>query len=629
MSQLNYINFILDTVRYRINSLSSEILLIDEQLKHVGKAPGTTEVDRRQTFLQRNIKATLHDLLLEYVKTMEKMSSKAAPLKMAISCHLYTMGRPEFEILLQELYGQQSALTTLVGSDYQKYTRDVDVPADVHLRMIALVFPYEFIVDLLKSPDFFQKLIITVLDYTPKTHVQAVSAIFNVIRKFRSLSSISNSCHFFTANNPMYFALAEHFVTIFTHKKMLKINWKPLRNLSVSEKSILLTQLGPESCDLKESILKRLLNYEIHDFSEEKIFSRPIKSPESPELEFESNEQFKILSLKHIILELRKIPLQPSPSSMLYIMSNALNWLSSALSYNSDLPGADEIFQFFVYCLSSAKIYCLPAIVSFIESFVDDALMETKFQYLITQLKCGLEFIEARLLPVQPFVLFPFKNIPTRLKGLLELSDNKPLILRRFSVYSFPTFLKEFKFLFPSMIRYTGNLSDIAIVWKYQLTPGSSNKLFNGFSNEFEFIPTLLGPFFQLTTDFIEKNQMIKIDDGDFNNNEEKIMIMSTMLLMSNAKIISISLSKFDLLFENVKNYWNLNSNDPFLIIKIKIAEIQQYLTYLELLPNNILVDGYFNYETFETLLKLFNKKKNEFEFTPKVFNYLKSIVKL
>ena len=61
----------------------------------------------------------------------------------------------QIQILLNELYGQQSALNTLVSIEFEKIVENPDSTFDTILQIIILHFPYDFIFDLLLDIDFF------------------------------------------------------------------------------------------------------------------------------------------------------------------------------------------------------------------------------------------------------------------------------------------------------------------------------------------------------------------------------------------------------------------------------------------------------------------------------------------
>ena len=105
--------------------------------------------------LYRNILVTLYDVYMCYLKFFTSVISGVTPLKQVFSIHLAILQKPKCQILLQELFGQQSALTTLIGHEYEVLTRDTEASVDLQLRVISMLFPYEFVVALISNRDFF------------------------------------------------------------------------------------------------------------------------------------------------------------------------------------------------------------------------------------------------------------------------------------------------------------------------------------------------------------------------------------------------------------------------------------------------------------------------------------------
>lgn len=723
---MSFSAFVLSTVKSLIIFIESEIKIIDEQLIVLRKAPGITKKDQIQLSLQRNIKSALHDLLVHYHRTMEQTVPAVAPLQQVISCHIFTLQQSNFQILLHELYGQQSALTTLVGEEYKKCTSDSDLPADIHLQMIFLVFPWEFIIDLLSNSKFLKTLLKTVLNYNPSKHVKAVSTIFSSIQKFQTLPLLATKIRFFTAQAPMYFALAELLVTIFTHNAMMKVNWNPLLNFSIAEKCALIAQHGIQICELNSGLMKALhegsLKREKDDQpSDEFSYLRPIESIQQLSSESEEDiDEIELPELRHVVLELRKIEYKFSPSSMLFCLSNALQWLTAALTVDGRQIGADESFQFFAFCLSNSKLSCLPAIVSFIDKFVDDALHETKYEYYIEHLRSGFQFIDNRLLPVQPFLIFPFAHPPPHLKGILtrvevkeenknattksidssttkdtkisdsidesksisnetnkissesnekstndketEIADDssnqkesaaanddskkeksatipsenlqtethqrqkkktgEPILMKGFEMFAFPTWTNEYNTLFPAMIRYTGKLGSV-LCYQYNV---SSITALNAFNETFEAIPTLHGTFFQLKEELIKSAFMIKIDNEDYEKEEDNIEVFSSLMLMASNIINNPKLSMLDQVFTTVKIEWRFHSNDSTVVIKTAVAEVQKALVLLNFLPESFPIDGVFNFETISAIRQFIKNRK--LIITPQLFKAIVSAAK-
>jgi hypothetical protein len=434
--------------------------------------------------------------------------------------------------------------------------------------------------------------------------LEAVSVIFNQIRDFRKLSSLSTAYRFFTAENPMYFALAEQFVSIFVHNKMLRRDWEPLRNFSAAEKCALIARQGAIDCGLSETFVGRLKELRVppEELNVERLFLRPINRNRGIHVpEDDMSGQVEIAELHHIVLELRKLPLQPSPSSVLCVLANSIQMLTSALRLCAGQSvGADEIFQFFVFCVSLAKLWCLPALVSFVDTFIDEALRETKFEYYIEQLRSSLEFIDNRFLPVQPFVIFPVPRPPARLAAMMKPTAAGVISIKGFEVYALPTWSPARDKLFPAMIRYTGTDQFAKC---YQFVVSDTTKLDPGLT--LEAIATLHGTFLQLTPERIEEYSMIRVDDGDYVSHIEEIAAISAMMKMAGAgPVLNSSVGKMAKLYEVVRSLWRLP--EPRLgvaaQIRIVIQSIQQALVDQRRLPRTFIVDGSLDIDTLAAI---------------------------
>jgi hypothetical protein len=313
-----------------------------------------------------------------------------------------------------------------------------------------------------------------------------------------------------------------------------------------------------------------------------------------------------IVELHHIVLELRRLPVQVAPSSVLCVLANAIQMLTSALKLCAGRSvGADEIFQFFIFCLSMAKLPCLPALVSFVDTFIDDALRETKFDYYIEQLRSSLEFIDNRFMPVQPFVILPIQEPPPRLQSAMRLISSEPVSMKGFDVYAMPTWSPARFGLFPAMIRYTGT-RNFAKCYKFevfdtsQLDPGV----------KLDAIATLEGTFLQLTQERIEEYAMIQIDDGDFMSHIDDITAISAMMKMVGAgPVLNPSVGKLEKLFGHLSRIWRLQSHPRGIVAQIRtvIEDVQRALIAQRLLPPTSPIDGVLDVSTLEAIEKVWS----------------------
>ena len=246
---------IVSTVRYRIISLEEEVDILDEEILLVSHVPGTTEIDQKKLMLLRNVKSVLHDTLLSYYTHFTSICpTTTASIQEATKFHIQVLKQKEIEILKCELFGQQSALNTFVGEDYNKYSRDFSVPDDMKLRLLAQVFPFEFEYDLLSDSSFFEFLLNIVDEYKAENHEELIKQLFERI----SIQKPKSITYFFTADTPLYFCLAEHFLSSFVHNQMLHYDWDPLENFSIYQKCRLIAAQGPLSCSIKPNLIELL-----------------------------------------------------------------------------------------------------------------------------------------------------------------------------------------------------------------------------------------------------------------------------------------------------------------------------------------------------------------------------------
>jgi hypothetical protein len=424
----------------------------------------------------------------------------------------------------------------------------------------------------------------------------------------------------------MYFSMAETFVTMFTRQKMLAVGWDDLRNFAVEEKCALIAQQGTTKCGLNPGLVERLraLRHSAPPPSAAE-YLRPIRAVEKPPrnvhiFDPDRPEQLELEELYHVILELRKIPLATSPSAMLGVLSNAIHWLTTALHMAAGQKiGADEIFQFFVFCVSVAKLWCLPGLISFVDSFIDEALRETKFEYYIQQMRSALEFIEGMVIPVPPFVLLPNYDLPLRLARRLELVSEETVLKKGFEVYAFPIWARECELFFPAMLRYTGTEA-IAVCRQYKIIEGAL--VVPGMKP----IVTLDGTFFQLTSEYLNEKQLIKVDGGDYAAAYEDLALVSAMIQMLGCNVANPSIGAIDKLIGHVARMWRMetvltadgvNRKKGEEAVQRHVGELQRALVVLEILPMTFPLDGKMNLETVEAMKAFFQQNgRTKLEFT-------------
>jgi hypothetical protein len=598
-------------LRDRIQLLESELFIFDEELSVIWMAPGHPEKLERQLICQRNVKATLHDVLFFYFRML---SDHKIEDRNIFSFHSSVLRDSRFLVLVHELFGQQSSLNNLVGPDYYRCSHDENIPDDVQLRMIQLVFPYEFEFQLLQNERLFKCLLNLVKDYRIELHEQCLRGLYQIICEIPPTSPI----FFFTADSPLFFTLTEHLLVAFVRPQMLHVNWNSLEHFAICEKCSLIA-----SQNVREFLGQ---NAPLLDLLEAKYQALLAQPPEETEMFLRKTEGSlgtkqltlslpdELLPLRHVILELKRMAFQVSPSAVLCVLANASSWLTDALSREGHAVGAEEIFQFLVFALSCAGINFLPSLVTFITRFVDSGLLQTtKFGYVLTQFQCCCTAIQRRLLPVKPFFIFPFSNIPGQLQDKMTIGES--LVMRGFAVWAFPTFVPQYDALFPAMLAYTGNENDVAICNEFRITSNFGALVAS--LPTFETVPTKRGTFLHLTPETIESYQMIAVDVGNFDDRIEDIRTFSAMM-----KMIQIGGHR---MLSNIVNHYQFLSTQLHFVgsdfsanMRVFVSRLQQALRLQTRYP--LAIDGIMRAETVTAIEESVNLSPGSL-FAPEILN--------
>ncbi|EAX88176.1 hypothetical protein TVAG_242600 [Trichomonas vaginalis G3] len=589
-------------LKNRIENVLKEITILDQQIPYFATAPGFhQDIHLLYTHL-RNVKATLSDLMMTYLTKFEKSADPDINISKALKLHLEIFNSHEFMILSRELLGHHSSIATIIGNEYEKITKNLDEATDAQLRMVSLIFPYEFVLNMLADQKFLKSYMSFCLKYTTINNTYYINEVFKLIQVYHKAHSDQYQTLYFTPDAPMFFELAEHLIGLFNSEIMIETQIDKLTDFQILQKCMMISKSGPQTCGLNENLLNNLLNHKI-----ERIDVHYLRSTMNslPDITY---EPIDIPALQHISFELRKTQLQCCPTEMLHCIANTLKWISDALTAGGKAAGADEIFQFYVYIISSTHVICIQTLINFMETYVYEGLRETKYPFLISQTKIALDFIDARMIAVEPYLLFPFKYPPERMQNIIKLADDNPVFLTGFEVIAFPTFSFYYENFFPSLIYYTGNDDDNVKAYKYKVTDGFN--LISPKCPNFENVATVDGTFFQLSNQ--EDIDYIIMDQKVPGPLLERINLAS--FLMKNLEKIP-NKPRFSLLLEQTKNiisdFGKDGSSNPCLEIRIIIAEIQKSLVILNFLPAQFHIDGTFSDSTVLALQKYLKNSKN------------------
>lgn len=601
-----------EVVRFRIVTVENEIDLLNREIEVIPTAPGI-ESDVRVVLVHLvNIKVALQNALMAYYRGIHKNLVE----KTLYDVHMRVFNSRECKIAIGALLGQQSAMNGIVGDDYLKYSNDENVPYDMQLRILQNVFPYNLEIELLKSKEFFTLLLTEVENYSPQSHQSSIRRLFEYI----STVDIVIEDLFYTPGPALWFMICEHILSCFVYTKMIESDFQPLENFAVSQRCQLIISQDILSFGVKEKLWNLVKDEyqrlkDNRDSEESDLLSGVCSINERIDLDTEEiplSEEMK--PLEHVVLELKRMTFQVSPSAILCVLANANRWLTEALTTDGEVVGTDDLLPFLVYAVSMADIRYLPAFISFVERFYDEGLYYTKFSFLINQLDVILDFVKQKMLPVKQFLLFPFRNVPKIVEGIF--TRHGEIQLSGFKVYAFPTFTPNFEKVFPCFLRYTGNRTDIATVHQFSVSAPIVSVM--NHLDEMELIPALHGSFFQLPEETVTKCQMIDIDNGNYDDWIPTIIALSSMMKMI-PHCVNPKISDTEGIFEYVRRKYRLHGQNAVESIMTVIAELQKQLILAQD-PDVTTVTGILDHGTLKALSRI-SKVPQDRSFRPRDFD--------
>jgi hypothetical protein len=243
----------------------------------------------------------------------------------------------------------------------------------------------------------------------------------------------------------------------------------------------------------------------------------------------------------------------------------------------------------------------------------------------MTQLVSGFDFIDNRMLPVQPYLLFPFQQLPERLRGVLRPLEQPPVILTGFAVFAFPSWSAQRADLFPALLRYTGEEEDVAVCHQFAADDPSALALLipDDPMNAVETSPTPHGTFFAVTPELIESGWMVKVDGGDFEESLDAVNTLSVLLLMAPRRIGEPCTGMIPKIFEAVRQRWRLRQADPVEAVRLLIAEVQLGLAIIQAAQSAVELSGIMDRKTLLGLKELFYRDGGRFAFTLEMTDYI------
>lgn len=535
MINCNYLENLYLAVKHRAFQIECEIQLLQEQFFYICNFKGVEDRLRNLIFFKFSSLDAIHKIYECYLEIIQENIAVPWPFKKAMQyhfaaiCSLFdiehiqpsqpTKNKNFYEKVsknIEVLSTNQEALKKLMGYDLF----NCDGSIEKLIEALYFLFPYNDIIKLISFDNtFFTNLIKTAYEYDGSTNMREESHIKCLKQVYKAFPQ-----NWGNYNKETILAISEVLLSIFTFQQENQNAQTNLECFEISERCKYLVKRNLEQLSIKPdfiSIMEKNLGFNLSKTNQEDINNVEKIKP----LEYDNDSQSPIMCIHHVVLELRKLPLQPSISFMCVILMRTMNFLNTALCTEGKYVGADESFQFFVAALADARLYHLPKILDQMKTFIVSDLTVGKISFLISQLECAIDFIKTRILPVPQYILFPFRENDIKVLHLVtpnELktndqsnsnnndtdkklsekdqslysyvdvnfdsnSDNDKLILTGFVVCAFPTFLRG-KSQIPSVLFCTGDVQDKAVVYRYTL---------NSTDNINDFFKEDLGPKFQ------------------------------------------------------------------------------------------------------------------------------------
>ena len=604
---MDYFKFILDSVRHRQLQIKCEIDLLKGQIKTFSCfLPSDNQIFsilRIRIAILTAVFKIYQLYSLEMKKNLQENS--CFYFKKILGYHYLSMGkileknsnddqkRKNLSHYLSEIEEHQKALQTFLRiNPYKK-----DKTIEESLESTYYFFPYGVISNiLLENNLFFSNILKIAIRYNPNTnHKESLKSVFNLL-----LNNKLNEVY----DKLSLLSISEILLNFFAYHSIDKSITDKLKCLQFSERCKLLVLDNLSSLSINQKFIHHIEeNLKWNNVPESSIekFEELEEIKDMPN-EYPDDSNSPIPCIHHIVLELRKIAIQPSVSMINYILLNVMDLINNSICSQGEIAGADESFPFFVAALSDARLFRLPSIIKLIEKFTVLDLRATKLPFLSAQLSSAYEFIQSRPLNVPPYVLFPFKScsIPE-----LQCVSEEPVKLPGFKVYAYPRYKNS---LVPAVLKCTGKNYKEAIVYRFVLND-IKNALNYDFLKNTTTVATIHGNLLYNKLEKKQYDEMIIIDGGDYHEVENIVTEFSNLMKMQPHTILKPKLIMYDKIKEEFNKNWNEfmkmnNYQTSYDIIK----EVQNSLKEMKILNSNHKSDGVLDEETVKVLQEFLNQ---------------------
>ena len=605
---MDVLEFICNAAQRLLSRLECNFV-IDSQLKDLFEKNDNLKNQELDILIMQH-KATIlfYNKVTEYLKIMNEKSKGFSPFKQAVSIHLYAIEQIDPDFFIEVIQEHHKALSSTLGIPIPE---DSQSPEEA-LTSVSYFFPFNIVIPLMRRQDFFTELLKISIEFHPNEFKSSVLKIFKLFKN---------------CNLPIYskIAVSEILLDYFVAdiKKSTKVS--ELDNFQFLQNCKLLIKSGYLSLTTEEFVTKlkptetELIHQNESNSSQYQQGFSDFKLDPKTNLCFDDDGiVLEIPTIEHVWIQLRRMPVAISTTAVLVVLEKALEWLRSVLKERNVGIGADEVFQFFVVCLVNSKILELPTLISILETYTVEDLIASKNTYMMQQLKSAFEFIQTRQVRVPPFLIFPFDSTDN---PDLKREGNGHVLLPRFAVYAYPTYLKT---PFKAFLYYTGNQTDCAIGYPFTAVEGHICQSLIDIGNKFTPLPTTNGSLFHIDSNEIAQNSMILVNDGDYVSRFYDVEVLSNLMVMVQKKVRHPSIEMIDPLMKELMESWRL-TQIPTKETVIKL--IQNLQENLVTLGHQVNTDGIISDQTVSVIKKLVHFN-NEFFINLKIYNYIIQLIK-
>ena len=457
---------LLSSVGRLLERVENELLLIKSLVSDISHLQGADDKCLNALLLEYNIKVVEQKYIAMYYQALKTESTPRMSLKSLVSLHLSVLEEIQITSFVCEVQGHQMALSELLDRTLHNHG---DIP-ELIIESVHLFFPFEEVCVYLSDSEFMSQFLGIVQNLSVANRKSSIVSVYRLFGEYAETDKF------------VYLLVSEILVDIFleTLPSPSLADFEFVERCKIvmfRDNCPLPVDLSGIKCELKER--DAVAPFYFKEFS-------PVFDAEVVEMSPKSTP-----SMRHIVTQLRRMKWQQSVSMKLYCILKAVEFLNRLLNRTLErLSGADESFQYFVGCLVDVRNQGIPSLVECLHMHCFHFVKDSRMGFLIQLLRSATEFISSFMLPKPERIAFPFK---------LHVTDDE-IGLCGFQVFEFLE-VNEY----PSLIRYTGQVSDKATVF---LSACSDEHLNAGY----RIVQTIDFCFFEVTEEMLKKMECAVTD---------------------------------------------------------------------------------------------------------------------